>query len=135
MGPAAAQQLVAHMLLGSEPVWCPACAVLSMICHATPRHATSLDAMPACSDLWDLWDRWEPERAGDGPLGPAANGTSRGGAAGGGAGAGVGPLLPELAQLQRLTTLVYGPDGHSIDAVIPVEWGQPGAFPRLNRWA
>jgi hypothetical protein len=128
VGPAAAQQLVSHKLLGSAAVWCPACTVLCMICHATPRDATSLDAMPACSDLWD---RWEQESAGDALPGREANG--RGAGAGGGTGGGVGPLLPEFAQLQRLTTLVYGPDGHSIDAGIPVEWGQPGAFPRLTR--
>ena len=85
--------------------------------------------MPACSYLWKLGT---PQRAGDGSLGPIANGTIGGGEAGG-AGPDVGPLVPELAQLQWLTTLDYGPDGHSIDAAIPPEWGQPGAFPRLTR--
>ena len=45
-----------------------------------------------------------------------------------------GLLLPELALLERLEVLVLEhPQGRGWAAGMPVEWGQPGAFPRLQQ--
>jgi hypothetical protein len=44
----------------------------------------------------------------------------------------VGPLLPEIAQLQWLQELeVEHPT--AVWGRLPTEWGLPGAFPRLQR--
>ena len=45
-----------------------------------------------------------------------------------------GPLLPELAQLRWLEHLIFEGRMQTMYAGIPSERGQPGAFPRLQRW-
>ena len=49
-------------------------------------------------------------------------------------GSSLGPLLPELAQLEWLEELgLERPEGQPWAAGIPAEWCRPGAFPRLKQ--
>lgn len=43
----------------------------------------------------------------------------------------VGPLLPELAQLEHLEVLDL--HGNAFHGSLPLEWGGPEAFPELTQ--
>jgi hypothetical protein len=79
-----------------------------------------------CRGLWR--PRWWVRRHDTHSL----EGTSAAGVPAGQALAPVGPLLPELAQLQWLQELVLECP-FPVWGRLPVEWGLPGAFPRLQR--
>lgn len=91
------------------------------------------DSAKAASTAPDLTTGPSAGAARDGGNSSAGSGGSSAAAAAPAAGSGPhGLLLPELARLQRLRSLIFE-HCNLAGSLIPAEWGQPGAFPALTR--
>ena len=104
------------------------CTLTTRVIHAN-RCAMLCRAVLWCRTLSLQVESWfklplgkqEPPRA---PLTPGPAGTA----------APLGPLIPELAQLQWAEDIMIIANKSTVYAGIPIEWGLPSAFPRIRRW-